>query len=70
MKKCGAKNINFDKMAAMRTQRQIFLNMSFVYAYNQIVSSCADQLLPQPLVNESKTVPTQWRHIEHIHEGV
>ena len=30
----------------------------------------ADQLLPQLLMEQFDTIPIQFRHIEHIHEGV
>ena len=42
--------------------------MAFVYAY--IVPSLDDQLLPQLLMEQFDTLPTQCRHIEHMHEGV
>ena len=42
--------------------------MAFVYA--KIVSSWADQLLPQLLIEQFDTLPSQYRHIEHMHEGV
>ena len=35
-----------------------------------MVPSWADQLLPQLLVEQFDTLPIQWRHIEHMHEGV
>ena len=31
---------------------------------------CADQLLPQILMEHFDTSPIQYRHIEHMHEGV
>ena len=42
--------------------------MAFVYA--KVVPSWADQLLPQLLIAQSQTLPSQYRHIEHMHEGV
>ena len=30
----------------------------------------ANQLLPQLLMEQFDTLPIQWRHIEHMHEGV
>ena len=30
----------------------------------------ADQLLPQLLMDRFDTLPIQYRHIEHMHEGV
>ena len=35
-----------------------------------MVPSWADQLLPQPLLEQFDTLPIQCRHIEHMHEGV
>ena len=32
--------------------------------------SCADQLLPQLLMEQLDTLPIQYTHIEHMHEGV
>ena len=63
MKEFGSKKIIFDKITAMRTS-----NWAFVYA--QIVSSWADQLLPQLLMEQFDTLPIQCRHIEHMYEGV
>ena len=34
------------------------------------MSSYADQLLPQFLMNKSNTLPTYCRYTEHMHEGV
>ena len=59
--------MNFDKMTAMRTWT-IFPYMAFVYA--KIVPSWADQLLPQLLIEQFDTLPSQYRHIEHMHEGI
>ena len=42
--------------------------MAFVYA--KIVPSWADLLLPQLLIENFDTLPSQYRHIEHMHEGV
>ena len=39
-----------------------------MYAY--MVPSCADQLRPQILMEQFDTMPIQYRHIEHMHEGV
>ena len=60
MKKFGSEKIIFAKMTAVRT--------SFVYA--EVVPSWADQLLPQLLMEHFDNLPTQCRHIEHMHEGV
>ena len=35
-----------------------------------MVPSWADQLLPQLLMEQFDTLPIQYRHIEHMHEGV
>ena len=35
-----------------------------------IVHTWADQLLSQLLIEHFDTLPTQYRHIEHMHEGV
>ena len=35
-----------------------------------MVPSWADQLLPQLLREQFDTFPIQYRHIEHMHEGV
>ena len=40
------------------------------YAYAIIVHTRADQLLPQLLMEQFDTLPLQYRHIEHMHEGV
>ena len=35
-----------------------------------MVPSWADQLQPQLLMEQFDTLPIQYRHIEHMHEGV
>ena len=35
-----------------------------------MVPSWADQLLPQLLIEQFDTLPIEYRHIEHMHEGV
>ena len=35
-----------------------------------MVPSWGDQLLPQLLMEQFDTLPIQYRHIEHMHEGV
>ena len=47
---------------------QLFPYMAFVYAW--IVPIWADQILPQLLMEQFDTLLIQWRHIEHMHEGV
>ena len=37
---------------------------------SMIVHSCADKLLSHLLIEHLDTLPTQCRHIEHMHEGV
>ena len=44
-------------------------NIGF-YAYAIIGHTRADQLLPQLLIEQFDTFPIQYRHIEHMHEGV
>ena len=41
-----------------------------VYAYAVIVHTQAYQLLPQLLMEQFDAFPIQYRHIEHMHEGV
>ena len=52
----------------VHTQAHQLPNMAFVYAL--MVPSCADQLLPQLLLEQFETLPIQYRHIEHLHERV
>ena len=35
-----------------------------------LAHTLANQLLPQLLMDQFDTFPIQYRHIEHIHEGV
>ena len=49
------------------------LNTGFlyrIYAYAMNDSAYTDQLLPQLLIEQFDTLPSQCRHIEHMHEGV
>ena len=41
-----------------------------LFAYAIIVHTCADQLLPQLLMEQFDTLHIQSRLIEHVHEGV
>ena len=41
-----------------------------IYAYAIVVHTQADQLLPQLLMEQLDTMSIQYRHIEHMHEGV
>ena len=66
MKEFGSEKRIFDKMTAVRIST-IFPNRAFVYAL--MVPSCADQILPQLLMEQFDTLPIQCRHIEHMHEG-
>ena len=60
-----------DKMAAMRTLTFFRLvSTKRGYACSMIVYTRADQLLSQLLIEHFDTLPTQCRHIEHMHEGV
>ena len=57
-------------MTAMRTRQFFWLVFNRCYACAMIVYTRADQLLPQLLMDQFVTLPTQCRHIEHMHEGV
>ena len=46
----------------------LWFQMCFVYA--QIVHMHANQLIPQLSMKQSDTLPTQYRHIEYLHEEV
>ena len=60
-----------DKMAAMSTLTFFrFVSTKRVNACFMIVHTRADQLLPQLLIEHFDTLPTQCRHIEHMHEGL
>ena len=51
--------------------RQFFqVVLQWGYACSIIVHTRADQLLSQLLIEHFDTLPTQYRHIEHMHEGV
>ena len=41
-----------------------------VFVYALTVPSLADQLLPQLLMVQFDTLPIQYRHTKHMHEGV
>ena len=45
-----------------------FPNRAFVYAL--MVPSWADQILSQLLMEQVDTLPSQFRHTEHMHKGV
>ena len=49
-----------------------FLRLVFnrVYACAVIVHTWADQLLPQILMEQFETLPSQYRHIGHFYEEV
>ena len=59
MKEFGLE-IFFDKMTASL--------IGLLYMH-RMVPSWADQLLPQLLMEQFDTLPIQYRHIEHMHEG-
>ena len=48
--------------------RQFSPNKAFVYAL--MVPSWADQLLPQLSMEQFVMMTLQYRHIEHMHEGI
>ena len=64
---CLEKN-NFLQNYSCENLDNFFLNRAFVYAW--IVTSWVDQLLPQLSMEQFDTLPIQYRHIEHMHEGV
>ena len=41
-----------------------------VYAYSMLVHTWADQLIPQLLMEQFDNLPSQCRHLVHMHEGV
>ena len=57
IKEFDSERINFDKLTAVR----IFPNRAFVYAWNSYHSFFMEQF---------DTLLIQYRHIEHMHEGV
>ena len=65
MKEFGSQKIILTKWQLWEL-RQLFPYMAFVYAW--IVPLWADQVLL--LMEQFDTLPTQCRHIEHMHEGV
>ena len=58
------------KMTAMRTRHFFWLIFNWGYACAMKVHTWADQFLPQLLLVQFDTLPTQCRHIEHMHEKV
>ena len=68
MKEARSEKISFDKINSCENLDNFFPNRAFVYPL--MVPSCADQLLPQILIEQVDTFPIQCRHIEHMHEGV
>ena len=71
MKNFGSQKIIIDKMTAMRYLDNFsMLYYKGGYACSIIVHTRADQLLSQLLLEHFDTLPTQYRHIEHMHEGV
>ena len=70
MKEFRTQKIIIDKMTAMRTQTIFRIVLQRGYACSIMVHTRADQLLSQLLIEHFDTLPTQCRHIEHMHEGV
>ena len=71
MKGLGFQKSIIDKIAAMSTLTFFRLvSTKRVYACSMIMYTRADQLLSQLLKEHFDTLPTQCRHIEHVHEGV
>ena len=64
MKEFGSQKIILTKWQLWEL-RQLFHYMAFVYAW--IVPLWADQVLLQLLMGQFDTLPTQCRHIEHMH---
>ena len=58
----------FYKSYSLCSSKWLF-NIGF-YAYAIIGHTRADQLLPQLLMEQFDTFPMQYRHVEHMHEGV
>ena len=71
MKEFGTQKSIIDKMAALRTLTffKACINKRG-YGCSMIVHTRADQLLPQLLMELFDTLYTQFKHIEHMHEGV
>ena len=67
MKEFGSQKIILTK-GQLWELRQLFPYMAFVYAW--IAPLWADQVLLQLLMEQFDTLPTQCRHIKHMHEGV
>ena len=68
MKEFDLEIIISDKMTAVLNLDNFSLTNAFVYAL--MVPSWANQLLPQFLMEQFDMLPLQYRHIEHMHEGV
>ena len=60
-----------DKGRGASPIKVISLKMAFyrVCAYVMIVHAWSDQLLPKLLMEPFDILPSQYRHIEHMHEG-
>ena len=69
MKEFRPQKIIIDKMTAMRTRTIFRIVLQRGYACSIMVHTRADQLLSQLLIEHFDTLPTQCRHIEHMHEG-
>ena len=68
MKEFGLEKNNFWQNDSCENLDNFSPNKAFVYAW--MVPSWADQLLPQLSMEQFDTLPIQYRHIEHMHEGV
>ena len=67
MKEVGSQKIILTKWQLWKLTH-LFPNKAFVYAW--IVPLWADQFLPQLLMEQIDSLPIQYRHIEHMYEGV
>ena len=71
MKEFGSQKGISDKIAAMRTLTFFRLvSTKRGYACSMIRHTWTDQLLSQLLIEHFDNLPTQCRHMEHLHEGV
>ena len=70
MKEFGSQK-NYCQNDSFENLRQFFrIVLQRGYTCSIIVHTRADQLLSQLLIEHFDTLPTQCRHIEHMHEGV
>ena len=64
------KNITNGMIATDLEHFLLVLNRGYAYDTCMIVHTNAVQVLPELLMDRFDTLPTQWGHIEHMHEGV